>query len=94
MRAKNVELPSFDDLKSLAKENPEALEELRESMVREMIKGVSNAERKRRLEGLNFTIEMSKRKAKNPLQSCLVLSRMMWDSALKMADMTKKPDKP
>lgn len=94
MREKYEDLPSFDELKSLAKENPEALEELRVSLVRQIINSVGDPERKRRLEGLNFVIEMNKKKAKNPLQSCLILSRMMWDSAIIMAEITKNSDNP
>lgn len=87
---KYTDLPSFDELKSLAQENPEALEALRVALVQEVINSASNLERKRRLEGLEFVLAMKRKKAKNSLQSCLFISQLMWDSAVKLAETTKR----
>lgn len=90
MTRRLYDLPSFDTLKQLAQKNPEALEDLRLSLTQEVIDCARSNEQKRRLEGLKFKIDMNRRKAKNPMQSCLKLSQLMWDSALDMSDKMKK----
>lgn len=84
------DLPSFETLKAMAEEKPEALEALRQELTQEIVESAPSMERRRRLEGLNFTIEMNRRKASNPMHSCLLISQLMWDSALTMAEELKK----
>lgn len=84
------DLPSFETLKAMAEEKPEELKALRQALTREVVETAPSEERRRRLEGLNFTIEMNRRKASNPMHSCLLISQLMWDSALTMVEELKK----
>lgn len=90
MSNNNSNLPSFDTLKSLAIDSPEELEALRLKLTRELIESAKTIESKRRLEGLNFKIEMNRKISKNSLQSCLKISKMMWDHALDMTEAIKE----
>ena len=90
MRSKYSDLPSIDTLIILAKEQPDELERIRVELTQELIDGASSAARKRRLEGLNFIIEMKRKSASNPMHSCLKLSELMWDSAIAMAERIKR----
>ncbi|MCH8531968.1 MAG: DUF3135 domain-containing protein [Saccharospirillum sp.] len=90
MRSKYSDLPSIDTLITLAKEQPDELERIRIKLTQELIEGASSAVRRRRLEGLNFTIEMKRKTASNPMHSCLKLSELMWDSAIAMAERIKQ----
>ncbi|VAW67049.1 hypothetical protein MNBD_GAMMA09-2706 [hydrothermal vent metagenome] len=75
----SFDLPDFNYLKTLAEENPEELDFLCDFYSRQII---DNAPEKyqRRLCGLYFQIESSRRLSKNPLHSCISLSRMMMNS--------------
>ena len=73
------ELPDFDYLKSLARDNPEALEALRRDLCQRLIDRAP-ARLRQRLNGLMFKIEMETRRSKNAIHSCVTLSRMMMDS--------------
>ena len=90
MHSKYSDLPSIDTLIILAKEQPDELERIRVELTQELIDGASSVARKRRLEGLNFTIEMKRKSASNPMHSCLKLSELMWDSAIAMAERIKQ----
>lgn len=83
-------LPSFDIMMELAQKNPDALETLRKSMMEDIINSSTTSDSKRRLEGLQFTIDMNRRKAKNPLQCCIKISQLMWDSALTLSEQIEK----
>ncbi|MBL4610864.1 DUF3135 domain-containing protein [Halopseudomonas sp.] len=78
-----LRLPSFDEMSAMAREQPEALEDLRIRLTEEVIEQASDAS-KRRLRGLAFVIEAERRKASNPLQACIRLSRLMLDSAVEL----------
>ena len=73
------QLPDFDTLKRMAEQQPEALEALRVKLTKELLASVPE-HRRRRLEGTQFLIDMTRRRAKNPLQCCVKLSALMWDS--------------
>lgn len=73
------ELPDFDYLKSLAQDNPEALEALRRDLCQRLIDRAP-ARLRQRLNGLMFRIDMETRRSKNAIHSCVTLSRMMMDS--------------
>lgn len=72
-------LPEVDDLIRLAKDDPEALEQLRSKLCRQLIE---NAPEKyqRRLNGLQFQIDMERRRSKNELHCCIKISEMMLES--------------
>lgn len=78
-------LPPFDELKAMAAERPEELEELRLKMSEEILRNAPE-NRRRRLQGLMFSIDMVRRRAKNPMQACIKLSQMMMDSTLELRD--------
>lgn len=78
-----LRLPSFDEMRLMALEQPQALENLRMLLIAELIQNAP-ASRRRRLEGLVFVIEAERRKARNPMQACIRLSQMMFDSLVEL----------
>ena len=72
-------LPSFDKLRELAQNNPEELERLRIELVEQLIHEAPEPYR-RKLRGLQFRIDMERRKAKSPMAACITISGMMHDS--------------
>ncbi|MDO9478681.1 MAG: DUF3135 domain-containing protein [Pseudohongiella sp.] len=74
-----VKLPDFDTMMQLHREDPEALERLRQDLTSELVNNASE-ETKRRLEGLQFRINMELRRAGNPTARFLKLSGMMQDA--------------
>lgn len=79
------ELPSFDALVELAARDPDGLEQLRHAMIEDIITRASHTQR-RRLEGLQFTIDMERRRAKNPVQSCMRMTQLMYDRVSELQD--------
>ncbi len=74
-----MSLPDFDELVKLAKENPEELERIRQQACEELIEEAPE-QFKRKLRGLQFKIDMERRRARTPMASCLKISEMMHDS--------------
>lgn len=72
------ELPSFEQLVELAESDPDGLEHLRHALVEDFIQHAP-ANQRRRLKGLQFVIDMERRRAKNPVQSCIRMSQLMHD---------------
>lgn len=85
-----AELPDFDTLMQLHKEDPEALERLRMDLTSELMKRASDHTR-RRLEGLQFRINMELRRAGNPTARFLRLSDMMQQSFFELNDCLNNP---
>jgi len=73
------ELPEFDTLKEMAENNPEQLEQLRIELCDRLIQEAPEKYR-RKLRGLQFRIDMERRRAKNPMAACIAISGMMHDS--------------
>ncbi|MEJ2681106.1 MAG: DUF3135 domain-containing protein [Gammaproteobacteria bacterium] len=73
------ELPSFEEMVRIAEEQPEALEQLRNDMCQAVIESAP-LESQRKLRGLQFKIDMERRRAKTPMASCIRLSQMMHES--------------
>ncbi len=69
----------FDEWHRLSQESPEKFERKRRQLCQQFIE---NSPRKyqRRLQGLMFQIDMNRRKSANPMDSCIRLSGLMWDS--------------
>lgn len=67
----------FDEWSSLAKIAPDEFETRRHRAIEQIISNGSNV---RRLRGLQCRIDLERRRARTPLQACLRLSSMMWDS--------------
>jgi len=78
-------LPPFDELKAMAAERPEELEDLRIRMTEEILRKAPE-HRRRRLNGLVLSIDVVRRRAKNPMQACIKLSQMMMDSTLELRE--------
>lgn len=72
-------LPSFDKMREMAQHNPDELERLRIKLCEELIHQAPESYR-RRLRGLQFRIDMERRKAKSPMAACITISGMMHDS--------------
>ena len=83
-------LPDFEVLKRMARENPEGLESLRQKLIGEVLEGAS-PEQRRRLEGLQFRIDVERRRAANPLAATIKLSAMMRDSLLRLQQAVNNP---
>ena len=85
-----AEMPSFEELTTLAQEAPEALEALRRQLCEQILQQAPD-HMCRRLKGLQFKIDMERRRAKTPMASCLKLSSMMNDSLLELKAALSNP---
>jgi hypothetical protein len=75
-----LDLPSFDKLVRLAKEDPKALEALRQTQVEKLINNAPEALRQR-LRGIQFQIDAHRQlHASSPMGSCLKISELMHES--------------
>jgi hypothetical protein len=77
------QIPSFDQLMELNKSDPEAFETLRDELVEGYIETIHD-DRQHRLQGMQFHINSRREMAKNPMYSCIYLSRIMQESFLNM----------
>lgn len=71
----------FDEWSRLAKTDPAAFEARRLALIEEYLDQFPPLDQ-RRLRGLQFRIDMERRRARTPMAACLRLSSMMWDSLL------------
>ena len=71
----------FDEWSALAKSDPAAFEQKRLALIEEFLRELPPYDQKR-LRGLQFRIDMERRRARTPMAACLKLSAMMWDSLL------------
>lgn len=74
-----MELPCFGDLKKMAEDDPDALEELRKAYVRGVIDSAP-PEKRKLLERLQWKIDQRVALSSNPMHATIELSRMMNDS--------------
>jgi|GEM_PF-3331372 len=72
----------FDEWVALAKVDPETFEKRRAEWLEEAIQQAPDDNRKR-LQGLQFQIELVRRKSRHPLGACMKLSSMMLDHWLR-----------
>ncbi len=79
------EMLDFEVMVKMAKDEPEALEAWLREQIEELISS-AKPEHQHRLRGLQFTIDMHRRKASNPMSACLQLSRMMHESFEEMRE--------
>lgn len=87
------DLPDFDTLLSLHKEDPQELDKVRADLTNAIFENASESSR-RRLEGLQFRINMELRRARTPLAGCVKLSNMMHDSLMELHHTLNNPDIP
>ena len=69
----------FDEWKTLAETNPQAFEQKRKDIINSLISGASSRHRNK-LEGLQWRIDMERRRSSSPLSACVRISSMMLDS--------------
>ncbi|WP_432723605.1 DUF3135 domain-containing protein [Jeongeupia wiesaeckerbachi] len=79
----HVDLPDFDTLAALYRQDPGAFEALRSSLLQQALDDVE-APRRQRIEALLNHIELHRRRAKNPLHATVIAHEMMWTSFLTM----------
>ncbi|MDX2370801.1 MAG: DUF3135 domain-containing protein [Colwellia sp.] len=86
-------LPDFNTLRELAENSPDKLELILRENIAILIEKTSGSHR-RRLLGLQFQIDVQRRLAKNPVDSCVRISQMMHDSFIELnralTNLTKK----
>lgn len=70
-------LPEFEVLVDLARNDPDELEAIRQSLTREVIDGARTVEHRQRLTGLQFRIDMECRRSGSPMGAAIRLSEMM-----------------
>lgn len=69
----------FDEWKELAANDPEAFELKRKRAVQQLIDQTSG-DMRRRLEGIQWKVDMARRASSTPSQSCSRIFSMMWES--------------
>lgn len=78
-----TQLPDVDTLIKMAKDDPEGLERLRHELCTQLIENAPE-HYQRRLNGIQFQINMTRRKSSNGLHSCIKISEMMLESYQKL----------
>ena len=69
----------FEEWALLAKTDPQAFEARREEVIAQLISGAS-PRMQTRLRGMQWRINMDRRRASNPLSSCMQIFNQMWTS--------------
>lgn len=69
----------FDEWKKLAENDPEAFELKRKRAVQKLINKTSG-DLRRRLEGVQWKVDVARRTCSTPSQSCSRIFSMMWES--------------
>lgn len=67
----------FDAWMTLAQSDPDAVEEMREDAIEEII-ALAHPDMQPRLRALQWRIDMERSRAVTPLSACIRLSNMMW----------------
>lgn len=75
----NRDFPSHETLMALAQHNPDELERLRKYHV-DLVIEAAPVRMRRRLQGLQFQIDCTRRLHSSPLGSCLSISKLMMES--------------
>ena len=85
-------LPGFDVLVDMARNDPEGLETLRRSLTNAVIAGASSDTTRRKLEGLQFRVDLERRRAGSPLAAAIRISEMMCHSLASLHASMVTPD--
>lgn len=72
-----MSLPEFEVLVDLARNDPTRLEEMRASLVSGVIDGARTPQQQQRLAGLQFRIDLERRKSTSPMGATIRISEMM-----------------
>ena len=70
-------LPAFEVLVDMARNDPEGLETLRRSLTNAVIATARSEDSRRRLLGLQFRVDLERRRASTPLAATIRISEMM-----------------
>lgn len=76
-----MELPTFDELRDLAQQDPKRFERLRANLIEEFISQSPNHLRDQ-LRGQQFVIDSRRQIAASPMKALLDIQKMMKDSAV------------
>jgi hypothetical protein len=71
----------FDRWAELAKADPQVFEAWRLALIEETIAGAP-ADCRQRMRGLQFRIDLERRRARTPLKACMRISSLMWQSVM------------
>ena len=72
----------FEEWSLLASNDPETFEQRRQDCIEKFINRYPDS-RQKRLRGLQFRIDMERKRARTPMAACIKLSTMMWDAITK-----------
>jgi len=70
-------LPAFDVLVDMARNNPQKLEVLRHNLTQSVIAGASTDQQRKRLEGLQFRVDMERERAGSNMEAAIRISELM-----------------
>lgn len=84
-----TELPDFDTLKQLAKDDPKALDALQTKLSEEVINQSNNPQR---LRSLYFNIQQKMALCNNPYQRCITINNMMRSKLAILAELIENPE--
>lgn len=76
----STRLPAFEVLLDLARNDPEGLEALRQSLTASVIEAAPTEANRRRLRGLQFQVDMERERARTPLAATIRISELMCQS--------------
>ncbi len=79
-------LPAFDVLVDMARNDPARLETLRKKLTTHVIDSAPTEQQRKRLEGLQFRVDLERERARSPLAATIRISEMMCHS---LADLHK-----
>lgn len=85
-----MELPDFNELVALSRQDPQALETLRQQLVDQVIDNASPAAQAR-LRGLQFQIDAQRQLSTSAMGACVRLSRMMNASFTELMNQLNQP---
>lgn len=73
-------LPAFDVLVDMARNDPQQLEHLRRVLTENVIASAHTEQQRKRLEGLQFRVDLERERARSPLAATIKISEMMAQS--------------
>ncbi|WP_417347590.1 DUF3135 domain-containing protein [Ferrimonas sp.] len=86
-----TELPTFDEMMHLAKTDPAQLERIRQAAIDQTI-SQAKASNRDALKALQHRIDLTRKRASNPYQSMIEISRMMHDKLDLLNTALNRPD--
>ncbi len=81
MKNKHLIDNNFDYWFALSKKNPEEFEVHRAACIEALILSAPDSQQPR-LRGLQWQIDLKRKRAKTPMAACITISNMMWDRVL------------